>query len=135
MGIDVHLYAGRRIHERDSFEVKRILHLSGKEGLLLANWFYNFYHKQNSNYLEESTEFIICYIDEITTLHEHLIKAMEGDTHLIPIYPLAYDDLLYIKPDSKEYYRLISNLYDKIHYIFYDNNQYNDDVLFYRICW
>lgn len=135
MGIDISFYAAKRIHERDSYEIHHILHLSGKEGLLLANWFYNFYHKQNRNYLEESIEFINFYIDEITTLHEHLIKAMAGQIHLVPVYALTYDNLLYIEPDSKEYYTLISNLYDRIHALFYDNNTYNDDILFYRISW
>lgn len=134
MGITINLYAAD-VSNEDSYVITPILSLSGKEASLLANWFYTFYHAQNRNYLEESTEFIMFYLEEVMVLHEHLIQASAGQTHLMPIYDLMYDDLLYIEPNSQEYYRLLDSLYAKIDSLFYKDNKYNDSIFFYRISW
>lgn len=132
--MSISLYGVKSIPD-NKYEAHEIIELSGKEALLLANWFYTFYHKRNIDYVEEASEYIMFFVDEITLLHEHLIQAMEGKTHLVPVYPLPYDNLSYIEPESKEYYRILSHLYDCIHNLFYNQNTYNDDMLFYRISW
>ena len=134
MSFSITLYAVTNIKDA-KWEVDEIVTLSGKTGLLLVNWFYTFYHKQNLNYLEESLDFVMFYIDEIVTLHEHLIQAMEGQTHLMPVYPLTYDNIFYIEPESKEYYRIVTQLYDCIHNLFYEQNTFNDGIFFYRASW
>ena len=130
MGIDFKIYA---YEDDDLFEV---LELSGKKALLLANWFYTFYHRENVNKMEECNEYISFYLEEISTIYEHLYSAIAGTTSLMPIYPLPSDSLFYIEPSSREYYQSISELRALFEERFYKDRTYKEDtIFFYNISW
>lgn len=132
MGIDLKIYA-----YEDNSDLFEVISLTGKEALLLANWFYTFYHRENVNKTEECMEYICFYIDEIGVIYEHLHDAMSGVTSSMPIYPVTSDSLSYIEEDSSEYYEAIVELLDLFTEKFYNSERpYKEDTMFfYNISW
>lgn len=110
MGINFSLYS----IDRENMRFKEALSLSGQKAMLLANWFYTFYHKQNPNYLAEAETYITFYIEELHTILSHIEGALTGRTFLMPVYDCTLDDLLYLEAGDDKYNTLLKELHADI---------------------
>lgn len=110
MGINFSIYS----IDTKNMRLQEVLSLSGQKAMLLANWFYTFYHKQNQNYLAEAETYIAFYIEELHTILSHIEGALTGKTFLMPVYDCTLDDLLYLEAGDDRYNMLLKELHTDI---------------------